>query len=155
MPTSTSTKSRDAGQRGAPGGGGPGDGGDEGGGGGGGGGKLVKVGFARNRVEAEMLQGLLLDAEIPSILKRSGGFDNPDFLASGPHDIWVNVGQAREARELLEETLSEADGEGEAEALGRRLAGGDPMTPERLAVWVIGAAGAAAVLVYVLWELTG
>ncbi len=152
MPSSTSTKDRDAQERGAHGGGGNG-GEEEGGGGGGGGGKLVKVGFARNRVEAEMLQGLLLDAGIPSILKRSGGFDNPDFLASGPHDIWVNIGQAREARELLEETLSESDGEAEAEVLGRSSAG-DPMTPERLAVWVIGATGAAAALVWVLWELT-
>lgn len=157
MPTSTSAKERDAQERGAHGGG-DNDGVDEGGGGGGGGGgdKLVKVGFARNRVEAEMLQGLLLDAGIPSILKRSGGFDNPDFLASGPHDIWVNAQQARQARELLEETLSESDGEAEAEALGRGASGGvgAPMTPERLAVWVIGATGAAAVLVWVLWELT-
>jgi hypothetical protein len=153
MPSSTSTKDRDVRERGAHGGGGN-DGGEEGGGGGGGGGgKLVKVGFARNRVEAEMLQGLLLDAGIPSILKRSGGFDNPDFLASGPHDIWANAQQAHEARELLEETLSESDGEAEAEALGRGSVG-EPMTPERLAVWVIGATGAAAALVWVLWELT-
>jgi hypothetical protein len=152
MPSSTSTKDRDAQERGAHGGGNGGE--DEGGGGGGGGGgKLVKVGFARNRVEAEMLQGLLLDAGIPSILKRSGGFDNPDFLASGPHDIWVNSGQARDARELLEETLSESDGEAEAEALGRSSIG-EPMTPERLAIWVIGATGAAALLVFLLWELT-
>jgi hypothetical protein len=156
MPASTSTKDRDAQERGAYGGGGDGGADEGGGGGGGGGGKLVKVGFARNRVEAEMLQGLLLDAGIPSILKRSGGFDNPDFLASGPHDIWVNVGQARDARELLEETLSESDGEAEAEALGRGPSGGvgDPMTPERLAIWMIGATGAAAALVWVLWEVT-
>ena len=43
----------------------------EGGGGGGGGGKLVKVAFARNQAEAEMIQGLLLEAGIPSVLKRS------------------------------------------------------------------------------------
>jgi len=154
MPSSTSTRNRDPQERATHGGGGQGGGEDDGGGGGGGGGgKLVKVGFARNRVEAEMLQGLLLDAGIPSILKRSAGFDNPDFLAGGPHDIWVNAQQARDARELLEETLTESDGEAEAEALGRRPVS-EPMTPERLAVWVIGATGAAAVLVWVLWELT-
>jgi Putative prokaryotic signal transducing protein len=154
MPTSTSSKPRDAGERSAHGGGG-GNGGEEGcGGGGGGGGRLIKVGFARNMVEAEMLQGLLFDAGIPSILKRSGGFDNPDFLAAGPHDIWANAQQAKEARELLEETLLEDPGEEEAEVLGRASRGGDPMTPERLAIWVTAAVAGAAALIFVLWELT-
>jgi hypothetical protein len=158
MPSSTSTKNRDAHQRGAQGGGGKDDGGDEGGGGGGGGGgKLIKVGFARNQAEGEMLQGLLLDSDIPSILKRSAGFDNPDFLAGGPHDIWVNAQHAREARELLEETMTESPGEEEAEVLGRaglEASGGDPMTPERLAIWLLAAVAAAALIVWVLWEVT-
>src|SRR5689334_5822605 len=86
---------------------GGGGGGDEGGGGGGGGGgKLIKVGFARNQAEAEMLQALLLESDIPSILKRSGGFDAPEFLAAGPRDIWVNRGHAEEARRILSETLT-------------------------------------------------
>ena len=153
MPTSTSSKPRDALERSAHGGGG-GDGIDEGGGGGGGGGgRLIKVGFARNVVEAEMLQGLLLDAGIPSILKRSAGFDNPDFLAAGPHDIWANAQHAKEARQLLEETLLEDPGEEEAEALGRG-GGSEPMTPERLALWVTAAAAGAAALIFVLWEFT-
>src|SRR3954469_18486019 len=101
MSTSTSHKQRSSGQRGAPGGGGPGQGGEGGGGGGGGGGDLIKVAFARNQVEAEMLQGLLSEASIPSVLKRSFGFDNPDFLSSGPRDVMVNAGGAQRAKDVL------------------------------------------------------
>src|ERR1700748_3345325 len=111
------TKHRGAHSRGSHRGGGGGD--DEGGGGGGGGGgKLVKVGFARNQAEAEMLQGLLLESDIPSILKRSGGFDAPEFLAAGPRDIWVNQGHAGEARRILAETLTESEGEEREELEG-------------------------------------
>src|SRR4051794_18017523 len=116
MSTSTSHKPPQGGQRhGAHGGGSGGE--DEGGGGGGGGGDggLVKVGFGRNQVEAEMLQGLLLEVGIPSVLKRSRGFDNPDFLAGGPHDVYVNSSQAKQAREVLAETMLESEGEERAE----------------------------------------
>ena len=37
-----------------------------------------------NLAEAELIQGILLEEGIPSILRRSGGFDVPDFLAAGP-----------------------------------------------------------------------
>ena len=50
-------------------------------------GPLVKVGSARNQAEAEMLENLLLEEGIPSLIRRSGGFDVPDFLAAGPRDI--------------------------------------------------------------------
>src|SRR5690349_4130327 len=112
MPNSTSHR-RGSGshEQDAHGGGGwrgDGEGGD--GGGGGNGGKLVKVAFARNQIEGEMLQGLLLEAEVPSVLKRSLGFDNPDFLSSGPHDVYVYEGLAAKAREVLAETMI-AEGE--------------------------------------------
>src|SRR6185437_16781543 len=104
------TKHRGSHTRGSHGGGGHDD--DEGGGGGGGGGgKLVKVGFARNQAEAEMLQALLLESGIPSVLKRSGGFDAPEFLAAGPRDIWVNRGHADHARRILAETLTASESE--------------------------------------------
>jgi hypothetical protein len=51
-------------------------------------GPLVKVGWARNQAEAELIAGLLLEEGIPSVAKRSGGFDVPDFLAAGPRDIF-------------------------------------------------------------------
>jgi hypothetical protein len=157
MSTSTSHRSRDsAHKRGAHGGGGNG-GNDEGGGGGGGGdGKLVKVAFARNQVEAEMLQGLLAEAGIASILKRSFGFDNPDFMASGPRDVMVNEGAAKRAREVLAETMieSEEDERGELEEQ-RRLARGETgvVSPGRLAFWVGVALVGAFLLVWVLYEV--
>ncbi len=77
-------------------------GGDEGGGGGGGGGgKLVKVAYASNQAEAEMIQGLLSEHGIPSMLKRAPGFDVPDFLAAGPRQIFVQESVAETAREVL------------------------------------------------------
>jgi hypothetical protein len=64
-------------------------------------GPLVKVGSARNQAEAEMLENLLLEEGIPSLVRRSGGFDVPDFLAAGPRDILVPAAGAELARELL------------------------------------------------------
>ena len=71
-------------------------------GGGGGGGDLVKVAFAPNQMEAEMIQGLLSDHGIQSLLKRGPGFDVPDFLTSGPRQVFVLESAAPRAREVLE-----------------------------------------------------
>jgi hypothetical protein len=104
MPSSTS---RSRGSKGkAPGTRGGGDshrgGGDEGGGGGGGGGgKLVKVAYAPNQAEAEMIQGLLSEHGIPSMVKRGPGFDVPEFFAAGPRQIFVTEEAAKDAREVL------------------------------------------------------
>lgn len=67
-------------------------------------GELVKVGWASNQAEAELIQGLLLENGIPSTLSRSMGFDVPDFLAAGPRDIFVPATGAEAARELLPDT---------------------------------------------------
>jgi hypothetical protein len=48
-----------------------------------------------------MLQGLLLEAGVPSLLRRSAGFDVPDFLAAGPRDVLVPRSGAATAREVL------------------------------------------------------
>ena len=74
---------------------------DDGGGGGGGGDKLVKVAYAPNQMEAEMIQGLLRDHGIESMLKRGPGFDVPEFLASGPRQVFVLASDAKAAREAL------------------------------------------------------
>src|SRR4051812_27996635 len=66
-------------------------------------GPLVKVGWARNQAEAELIANLLLEEGIPSLAKRSGGFDVPDFLASGPRDVLVAAGGLDAAREILGE----------------------------------------------------
>ena len=44
---------------------------------------------------------MLLEEGIPSLVRRSGGFDVPDFLAAGPRDIVVAASGADAARELL------------------------------------------------------
>ncbi len=67
-------------------------------------GKLVKVGYGQNQAEAEMIQGLLSEHGIPSMLKRAAGFDVPDFLAAGPRQVLVAEELAEQAREVLEGT---------------------------------------------------
>jgi hypothetical protein len=64
-------------------------------------GPLVRVAAARHQSEAEFLQGMLLEEGIPSLTRRSGGFDVPDFLAAGPRDILVPQSGALAAREAL------------------------------------------------------
>ena len=67
-------------------------------------GELVRVAGGRNQAEAELIQGLLLEEGVPSILRRTAGFDVPDFLAAGPRDVLVPDSGAEAARELLHET---------------------------------------------------
>jgi len=64
-------------------------------------GPLVRVATARHQAEAEMLENLLLEQGVPSLVRRSGGFDVPDFLASGPRDILVPASGAELAHEVL------------------------------------------------------
>jgi uncharacterized protein YbaR (Trm112 family) len=64
-------------------------------------GDLVKVAGARNQTEAEFIQGMLLEEGIPSVQRRSRGFDVPDFLAAGPRDVLVPQSGALPAREVL------------------------------------------------------
>jgi len=64
-------------------------------------GRLVKVARAENQPEAELIAVLLLEEGIPSMQRRSGGFDVPDFLAAGPRDILVPESGAEAAREAL------------------------------------------------------
>jgi hypothetical protein len=64
-------------------------------------GPLVKVARAESQPEAEFIEALLLEEGIPSMLRRSGGFDVPDFLAAGPRDVLVPESGADAAREAL------------------------------------------------------
>jgi hypothetical protein len=64
-------------------------------------GDLVRVAGGRNQAEAELIQGLLLEEGVPSILRRTAGFDVPDFLAAGPRDVLVPEAGAGAAREVL------------------------------------------------------
>jgi pimeloyl-ACP methyl ester carboxylesterase len=64
-------------------------------------GDLVRVAGGRNQAEAELIQGLLLEWGVPSVLRRSAGFDVPDFLAAGPRDVLVPAAGAETAQEVL------------------------------------------------------
>jgi hypothetical protein len=73
-------------------------------------GDLVRVAGARNQAEGEFIQGLLLEEGVPSMLRRTAGFDVPDFLAAGPRDVMVPQAGVGTAREILLE--AELIGEG-------------------------------------------
>ena len=75
---------------------------------------LVRVAYAQNQPEAELIQGLLRANGVESIAKRSGGFDVPDFLAAGPRDILVPESRAEEARAILEPEPEPDPGSGTA-----------------------------------------
>jgi zinc ribbon protein len=64
-------------------------------------GELVRVVSARHQAEAEMVQGILLEEGIPSMTRRSAGWDVPDMLAAGQRDILVPASGAQAAREVL------------------------------------------------------
>lgn len=64
-------------------------------------GRLLRVVGARNQAEAEFLQSLLLEEGVPSVVRRSAGFDVPDFLAAGPRDVLVPESGVPTAREVL------------------------------------------------------
>ena len=64
-------------------------------------GELVRVVGAANQAEAEMIQGMLLEEGVPSMVRRARGSDVPDFLAAGRRDILVPASGAPTAREVL------------------------------------------------------
>jgi hypothetical protein len=104
-------------------------------------GELVRVAGGRNQAEAELIQGMLLEEGIPSVLRRTAGFDVPDFLAAGPRDVLVPEAGGEAARELLHH----ADMAPQAGAAVRP-------SPVKL-VAAIGLGGAATALV--AWLLQG
>jgi hypothetical protein len=133
-------------------------GGDEGGSGGGGGGgdDLVKVAFARTQAEGEMLQGLLSEAGIPSVLNRSQGFYSVSYVP-GPVDVMVAAHLAPRARKVLAETMLEDESDERAELeQQRRLARGETgiVSPGRLALWIGVIVIAAFVLLWLLYQAT-
>lgn len=96
-------------------------------------GPLVTVATARHQAEAELLQGMLLEEGIPSMLRRSAGFDVPDFLAAGPRDILVPQSGEPAARDLLGTVPAAA---------------AEPPRSGTSAAWVRPAAVALAVLIF-------
>jgi hypothetical protein len=100
-----------------------------------------------------MFQVLLSEEGIPSVLKRSGGFDNPDFLAAGPHDVMVTEQIAPQAREVLADLALDGDNseQAELEAMGLAPRGG-PSTGQ-FAFWFAVVVIGAVILIWVLYEL--
>ncbi|MGI8750449.1 MAG: hypothetical protein ACR2J6_07860 [Thermoleophilaceae bacterium] len=110
-------------------------------------GELVRVAGGRHQAEAEMIQGMLLEEGVPSILRRSPGFDVPDFLAAGPRDVIVPLGGYEAARDvLLQADL--APREGPAPQLGAGTA-----HAVRLTAAIAGGAGLATLAAWWLSEL--
>ncbi|HLH64125.1 MAG TPA: hypothetical protein VKV27_00335 [Solirubrobacteraceae bacterium] len=61
----------------------------------------VRVARAANLAEAELIQGLLAQHGVPSVTRRSAGFDVPDFMAAGPRDVLVPPAGRARALEIL------------------------------------------------------
>ena len=105
-------------------------------------GEPVRVAYTNNQAESDLLQNMLLEEGIPSMVKRTRGFDVPDFLAAGPRDIYVPESAAVVAREFLHEVW-----EGEVVELG---------DPRILNPWIVAAVLAGAfVTALCAWLLTG
>jgi hypothetical protein len=111
------------------------------------GGDLVKVAWARNLAEAQLIQGILLEEGIASVERRSRGFDVPDFLAAGPRDILVPQAGYEAARDLLRASVPESADR----APQQPSAFAEP--PLRLLAKVGVALVAAALLIWLLWQL--
>lgn len=81
-------------------------------------GELVKVAYANDRIEAEMIQGLLESGGVPSALQALG-VDGLQLglgtLPRNPQRVMVDPSQAEKARALLTETLIEDEQDTPAE----------------------------------------
>jgi hypothetical protein len=111
------------------------------------GGDPVKVAFARNLAEAQLIQGILLEEGIPSFERRARGFDVPDFLAAGPRDILVPQSAAEAAREMLADTGEHLTSEGEVHV--------DSDRPRRLIIGMAIALAFAAAAAWAVAQLAG
>ncbi len=67
----------------------------------------VKVAYATNQSEAEMIEGILNDEGIPCMIQRVRGFDVPDFLAAGPRNVIVPAAAEDRARQILADLESD------------------------------------------------
>ena len=86
---------------------------------------------------------MLLEEGVPSVTRRSAGFDVPDFLAAGPRDLLVPESGAETARELLTKTdfapalarTPEAPRRGHVARVGSAVAAGAGLTA--LIAWAL------------------
>jgi hypothetical protein len=106
-------------------------------------GQLVRVAGALQQPEAEMIQGLLLEQGVPSVVRRSAGFDVPDYLAAGPRDILVPESGVETARSAL-------FGAG----LDTTVASSGRPDPRQVALVVAGILAAGCVIALVAWAIS-
>jgi len=109
-------------------------------------GQLVRVAGGRNQAEAELIQNLLLEEGIPSMFRRSAGFDVPDMLAAGDRDVLVPESGAEAARDLL------LDAQLMPSASVQPYEGPNPA---KLLVAFVGCGAIAALIAWALIELAG
>ena len=86
-------------------------------------GQLCVVASGRNQSEAELIANLLLEEGIPSVTKRSRGFDVPDMLAAGRRDLLVAESAEAAAREILLQSEITDQGEPYQPSAPKLLAG--------------------------------
>jgi zinc-ribbon domain len=104
-------------------------------------GEPVKVAFTRNQAESDLIQNMLLEEGIPSIARRTRGFDVPDFLAAGPRDVLVPESGAELARALLRDAQ-----------IGETV---EPASPPVFQPWIIAAVlGGGLLAALIAWLLT-
>jgi hypothetical protein len=108
-------------------------------------GELRRVATARQQPEAELIQMILLDEGIPSTLRRSAGFDVPDFLAAGPRDVMVPESGTELAREILRESDISSSSDSQVAAYP---AGGRPA-----ALLLLGILLVVGIVALVIWLL--
>ncbi len=106
-------------------------------------GDVVRVAGARNQAEAEFIQGMLLEEGVPSMLRRSAGFDVPDFLAAGPRDILVPQSGVDTARQVLLE----------AELISPEASRPAVVRPGRLLIGLLIAVAIGAAIVWLVAEV--
>ena len=104
-------------------------------------GELVRVAGGRNQAEAELIQNLLLEEGIPSIVRRTAGFDVPDYLAGGPRDVLVAESAVQAAREMLLEV----------DMAPRQAPPTTARSPAATAAIVVGVLAVAVLIVFLLW----
>ena len=104
-------------------------------------GELIRVAGGRNQAEAELIQNLLLEEGIPSIVRRTAGFDVPDYLAGGPRDILVAESAVQAAREMLLQ----------ADLAPQQSSPGAARSPAATAVIVLAVVAAAVLILFLLW----
>jgi hypothetical protein len=106
-------------------------------------GQLVRVAGALQQPEAEMIQGILLEQGVPSMVRRGRGADVPELLASGPRDILVPESGLDAARQALLES-----------GLESKLASSSTPDPRQVALVVAGIFIGGGLLALIAWAIS-